>query len=134
MSQCVLMCCSVFVRKDTLAGAMCVAVCCSVLHCVAVPVQLVSQCVTVLSMPHCQCNLCCSVLKCVAVCCSVSQYFAIALCCSMLFLEEILASAISQKSSRCPSDYTKITIKLTCENIHQETAIFRLCPRWQSFC
>jgi len=52
---------------------LCVAVCCSVLQCVAIWHELcVLQRVAV----------CCSVLQCAAVCCSVLQYVAI--CCTVL--------------------------------------------------
>ena len=47
--QCVVVCC-VWIRTSSLLSSSIVAVCCSVLQCVAV---------------------CCSVLQCVAVCCSV---------------------------------------------------------------
>ena len=73
---------------------VCVAVCCSVLQCVAV-LQRVA--VNVLQTPGSlaaairgdaygivlQCvAVCCSVLQCVAVCCSVLQ--CVAVCCSVL--------------------------------------------------
>ena len=46
----------------------CVAVCCSVLQCVAVHIGLEANVHTILS-----CGACCSMLQCVAVCCSVLQ-------------------------------------------------------------
>jgi len=76
----------------------CVALCCSVLQCVAADVcesHPVHAPVTLLSVtPHViattgvlQCvAVCCSVLQCVAVCCSMLQYAAqrVAVCCSVL--------------------------------------------------
>jgi len=58
----------------------CVAVCCSVLQCVAVSVRnrhrVLDLCVL------CVAIMCCSVLQCVVVCCSVLQ--RVAACCSVL--------------------------------------------------
>ena len=52
---------------------LCVAACCSVLHCVAsISFNFVEQWVA----------LCCGVMQCVAVCCSVLQ--CVAVCCSVL--------------------------------------------------
>jgi len=61
----VAVCCSVFL-EDTLAGAICVLVCCSMLQCVAVCFNVL-QCVC--PQRHSgRCNVCCSVLQCVALC------------------------------------------------------------------
>jgi len=53
----------------------CVAVCCSVLQCVAVWLQCAAVCCSVFAV-------CCSVLQCAAVCCSVLQ--CAAMCCNVL--------------------------------------------------
>jgi len=70
----------------------CVAVCCSVLQCVAVRYLLSSgwvgyvfiHCKSVLQCVECVAE-CCSVLQCVALCCSVLQ--CVAVCCSVLLIE-----------------------------------------------
>ena len=61
--------------NDENGGDAFIAVCCSVLQCVA-SCRSVLQCVVV----------CCSVLQCVAVCCSVLQ--CVAVCCSVEHLTE----------------------------------------------
>jgi len=72
---------SVRVRDARARDNLCVAVCCSVLHCV------VYVCCSVIylrgesSVVRCG-AVCCSVLQCVAVCCSVLQ--CVAVCCSVL--------------------------------------------------
>jgi len=60
-----------------LSVLQCVAVCCSVLQCVAV------ECMYLLSVLQCV-AVCCSVLQCVAVCCSVLQ--CVAVCCSRVYV------------------------------------------------
>ena len=55
-----------------------VAVCCSVLQCVAVCCKCIASVLQQISLR----NRCCSVLQCVAVCCSVLQFVAV--CCSVL--------------------------------------------------
>ena len=71
----------------------CVAVCCSVLQCVAVLLQCVAVCYSVLQCVAVRCSVlqcvavCYSVLQCVAVCCSVLQ--CVAVCWSDEFLDQM---------------------------------------------
>jgi len=67
----------------------CVAVCCSVLQCVAVQwmpmsTRFMCMCVCALGVSACAQSvaLCCSMLQSVAVCCSLLQ--SVAVCCSVL--------------------------------------------------
>jgi len=76
-----------------------IAVCCSVLHCLAMScracrllristlpsvVQSIAVCCSIL-----QCvAVCCSILQCVAVCCSILQ--CVAVCCSVFYLAEVV--------------------------------------------
>jgi len=70
----------------------CVALCCTLLQCVAVRVEYVGRTLrTYVYIYVLQCvAVCCSVLQCVAVCCSVLQFVAVrcsalqcvAVCCS----------------------------------------------------
>ena len=86
--RCVAVCCSVL---QCVACVACVAVCCSVLKCVAVCYWGVSKtvfwsCNCVASCDVLQCvAVCYSALQCIAVCCSVLQCVAcVAVCCSAL--------------------------------------------------
>jgi len=83
--QCVAVCCSVL---QCVAGVLqvcckCVAVCCSVLQCVAVYCSVL-QCIAV-CFSALQCvALCCNVLQCVTACCSVLQ--CAAACVAVIYL------------------------------------------------
>ena len=81
----------------------CVAVCCSVLQCVAVTwiMHTAAHCNTLLHVAvtrdsfvsHYPCvAVCCSVLQCVAVCCSVLQ--CVAVCCSVLQCVAVCCSVL----------------------------------------
>jgi len=91
--QCVAVCCSVmqcvavplfWVLCHFTRGSMlqCVAVCCSVLQCLCCV-----YCATSHGVLDCFHSECCSVLQCVAVCCSVLP--CVAVCCSMLRCVEV---------------------------------------------
>ena len=91
---CVAACCSVLLLQY-------VAVCCSVLQCVAV-------CFSVLQYAA----MCCSVLQCAAVCCGVLQYAAV--CCSVLQRIKCFWRLISrfpyQKQITCVTlSFTRVT-------------------------
>jgi len=93
----VLQCFAVFDIVNSAAryhGIWCVAVCCSVLQCVAVCwwmsqpswMSHVTRCVAVCCVWYSRCvAVGCSVIQCVAVCCSVLQ--CVAVCCSVLMNE-----------------------------------------------
>ena len=102
----------------------CVAVCCSVLQCVAVILRNVKYISQFFSMKHIL--VCCSVLQCVAVCCSVlqcvavilrnvnyfSQFFSmkhILMCCSVLQCVAVCCSVL-QCVAVCCSDPSKCKI------------------------
>jgi len=53
---------------------VCVAVCCSVLQCVAVGYTFISHHISSIPRVVVCVAVCCSVLRCVAVCCSVLQW------------------------------------------------------------
>jgi len=92
----------------------CVAVCCSVLQCVAVPcvavcgsVQCVAVCCSVFQCVAASCSalqyvaVCCRVLPCVALCGSVRQ--CVAMCCSVL-----QCVAVCRSVSQCVAVYHSV--------------------------
>jgi len=77
-------CCSVL---------QCGAVCCTALHCVAMPrCQCLSPHVTGRYLYVWDVAVCCSVLRCVAVCCSVVQCGAV--CCSVVQCGAVCCSVL----------------------------------------
>jgi len=98
----VLQCVAVFRVAVCRSVSQCVAVCCSVLQCVAVCCSVL-QCVTV----------CCSVLQCVAVCCSALQ--CVAVCCSVL---QCAAVCLQQ------DDFKERAVALTCNTFGSHMSHF----------
>jgi len=91
--MCNVACCSLFEADVTdfeyscVIGLKCVAVCCSVLQCVAVVAVCDLNIVVSLDSRVLQCiAVCCSVLQCIAVCCSVLH--GVPLCCSVLLWQD----------------------------------------------
>jgi len=82
-----------------------VAVCCSVLQCVAIFLQF-SGGLSSLSFPHphlyrlIYVAVCCSALQCVAVCCSVLQ--CVAVCCSVLQCDAVCCNVMQRVDSSQP--------------------------------
>jgi len=93
---------------------MCVAVCCSVLQCVAMCPCVAVCCSVLQSVVEC-----CSVLQCVAVCCSVLQSVVeccrvlqrVAVCCSVL---QSVAVCSRNPLSRCTQRSRALSVFLLC--------------------
>ena len=98
----------------------CVAVCCSVLHCVAV--QRVCPVYESICGSYARSLVCCSMLQCVVVCFSVLQCVAVQRVCPILFVTRLLDLWCLEV---CCSMSKFVTV---CCSVLQCVAVQRVCP------